>query len=77
MTLEQLYGFWLALAPLTKLAVVSGALQALGYIAYGWYVAWGKIVADGTHDDLLKHEGGLYHKLWSIQAGSFITDDTE
>lgn len=36
----------------------------------------GTIVADGTHDDLLKHEGSLYHKLWSIQAGSFITDET-
>ncbi len=34
----------------------------------------GKVVADGTHDELLK-EGGLYHKLWSIQAGGFIVDD--
>lgn len=34
----------------------------------------GKIAADGTHDDLLK-EGGLYHKLWSIQAGSFLADE--
>ncbi len=31
----------------------------------------GKIIAEGTHDELLKH-GGLYHKLWSIQAGGFI-----
>jgi ABC-type multidrug transport system fused ATPase/permease subunit len=36
----------------------------------------GKIAADGTHDDLLK-EGGLYHKLWSIQAGSFLTDEAD
>lgn len=36
----------------------------------------GTIVADGTHEDLLQQEGGLYHKLWSIQAGSFITDNT-
>ncbi len=36
----------------------------------------GKIAADGTHDELLK-EGGLYHKLWSIQAGSFLADDSE
>ncbi|MEK7101055.1 MAG: ABC transporter ATP-binding protein [Patescibacteria group bacterium] len=35
----------------------------------------GKIAADGNHDDLLKQEGGLYHKLWSIQAGSFLTDE--
>lgn len=35
----------------------------------------GKIVADGTHEDLLQQEGSLYHKLWSIQAGSFLADD--
>jgi len=31
----------------------------------------GKVVADGTHQELLA-QGGLYHKLWSIQAGGFI-----
>jgi ATP-binding cassette subfamily B protein len=36
----------------------------------------GKVVADGKHDELLK-EGGLYHKLWSIQAGGFLQDDLE
>lgn len=36
----------------------------------------GAVVADGTHEELLK-EGGLYHKLWSIQAGGFIADDGE
>ena len=30
----------------------------------------GKIIDQGTHDDLLNHRG-LYNKLWSIQAGSF------
>jgi len=35
----------------------------------------GKIVADGTHGELLNEEG-LYHKLWSIQAGSFIPDES-
>ena len=33
----------------------------------------GKIVAEGTHEVLLT-EGGLYQKLWSIQAGGFILD---
>jgi ATP-binding cassette subfamily B protein len=33
----------------------------------------GKIVAEGTHTELLEH-GGLYQKLWSIQAGSFLED---
>jgi ATP-binding cassette subfamily B protein len=34
----------------------------------------GNIVADGTHDELIKEEG-LYHKLWSIQAGGFLVDE--
>ncbi|HYF28761.1 MAG TPA: ABC transporter ATP-binding protein [Candidatus Paceibacterota bacterium] len=32
----------------------------------------GRVVADGTHDELVADAGGLYHKLWSIQAGGFI-----
>lgn len=35
----------------------------------------GSIAAEGTHEELVNHEGGLYRKLWSIQAGSFVTDD--
>jgi ATP-binding cassette subfamily B protein len=35
----------------------------------------GKIAAQGTHAELLDQKGGLYHKLWSIQAGSFLTDE--
>jgi len=31
----------------------------------------GKVVADGTHEELLAEEG-LYKKLWSIQAGGFL-----
>lgn len=34
----------------------------------------GKIAAEGTHTELLDKKGSLYHKLWSIQAGSFIAD---
>jgi ATP-binding cassette, subfamily B, bacterial len=34
----------------------------------------GKIVAEGSHTELLDQQGSLYHKLWSIQAGSFIAD---
>ncbi|MCW1892453.1 MAG: ABC transporter ATP-binding protein/permease [Candidatus Uhrbacteria bacterium] len=33
----------------------------------------GKIVDQGTHDELLKR-GGLYQKLWNIQAGGFLTE---
>lgn len=34
----------------------------------------GRIAAEGTHQELVEHKG-LYHKLWSIQAGGFIQDD--
>lgn len=35
----------------------------------------GKIVEDGKHGDLLAKEGGLYRKLWSLQAGGFLADE--
>jgi ATP-binding cassette subfamily B protein len=35
----------------------------------------GGIAAQGTHAELLDQQGGLYHKLWSIQAGSFLADE--
>lgn len=35
----------------------------------------GSVVTSGTHDELVRHEGGLYKKLWEIQAGGFIADD--
>jgi ATP-binding cassette subfamily B protein len=35
----------------------------------------GAIVADGTHAELLER-GGLYHKLWNIQAGGFLQEDS-
>ena len=37
----------------------------------------GKVVTTGTHDELVTHEGGLYKKLWEIQAGGFIQDDID
>ena len=33
----------------------------------------GSVAADGTHAELLA-QGGLYQKLWSIQAGGFLQD---
>ncbi len=31
----------------------------------------GKIVEDGTHEELLKNKNGVYKKLWDLQAGGF------
>lgn len=32
----------------------------------------GKIIEDGTHEKLLEQAGGIYNKLWGLQAGGFI-----
>ncbi len=31
----------------------------------------GKIIEDGTHDELVNKKSGLYKKLWDLQAGGF------
>jgi len=36
----------------------------------------GRVIADGTHRELLER-GGLYQELWSIQAGGFISEPDE
>jgi ABC-type multidrug transport system fused ATPase/permease subunit len=33
----------------------------------------GKIAEEGTHDELIVHEG-VYHELWGHQAGDFIAE---
>jgi ATP-binding cassette subfamily B protein len=38
-------------------------------------VEQGRVAAEGTHDELLRDTNGLYHKLWSIQAGGFMQDE--
>ena len=36
----------------------------------------GRIIAEGTHGELLER-GGLYQELWSIQAGGFVSEPEE
>ena len=34
----------------------------------------GKIIEQGSHDELLENENSLYKKLWELQAGGFLED---
>jgi len=35
----------------------------------------GKVFEDGDHESLLTKEGGLYKKLWDLQAGGFLKEE--
>ncbi len=37
----------------------------------------GKIVEEGTHQDLTEKKGGMYTNLWNLQAGGFVQDRSE
>jgi subfamily B ATP-binding cassette protein HlyB/CyaB len=45
-----------------RLAAVRGCNRIIGMVA-------GRIVEQGTHDDLVKREKGLYAHLWALQGG--------
>src|SRR5271169_623716 len=44
-----------------RLAAVRGCTRIVG-------MQWGEIVEVGSHDELLKREGGLYAHLWALQS---------
>ena len=35
----------------------------------------GKIIEEGTHDELAAKDGSLYRKLWELQSGGYIKDE--
>lgn len=37
----------------------------------------GKIIEQGSHSELLSKEDSLYKKLWSLQAGGFLTNEDD
>ncbi len=37
----------------------------------------GKIIEQGTHDELISRDGGMYYKLWSLQSGGFISSEKD
>ncbi|MFA6355021.1 MAG: ABC transporter ATP-binding protein [Candidatus Paceibacterota bacterium] len=51
--------------------VIAHRLSTIRGMARIIVIENGKIIEDGSHDELLEIEGGIYKKLWSIQAGGF------
>jgi len=37
----------------------------------------GKIIEQGSHNDLLENENSLYKKLWELQAGGFLKEEED
>jgi ABC-type multidrug transport system ATPase subunit len=37
----------------------------------------GKILEQGSHNELLKKKGSLYKKLWELQAGGFLKSEID
>lgn len=54
--------------------VVAHRLSTIAHLDRILVFDQGRIVEDGTHDELLA-VGGSYHQLWSRQAGGFVLDD--
>jgi len=54
--------------------VVAHRLSTIAHLDRILVFDQGRIVEDGTHDELLARRGA-YHQLWSRQAGGFVLDD--
>jgi len=54
--------------------VVAHRLSTIAHLDRILVFDQGRIVEDGTHNELLAL-GGSYHQLWSRQAGGFVLDD--
>ncbi|MDB6107705.1 MAG: transporter ATP-binding protein, partial [Gammaproteobacteria bacterium] len=54
--------------------VVAHRLSTIAHLDRILVFDQGRIVEDGTHDELLAQRGA-YHQLWSRQAGGFVLDD--
>ncbi|MEK7585485.1 MAG: ABC transporter ATP-binding protein [Patescibacteria group bacterium] len=65
-------GLWELMKDRTAL-VIAHRLSTIKHLDRIIVLEEGKIVQDGTHDDLIK-EKGLYAKLWSHQSGEFLED---
>lgn len=63
-------GLWELMKGKTAL-VIAHRLSTIKHLDRILVLDQGKIVQEGTHDELIKAKG-LYAKLWSIQSGEFI-----
>ncbi len=65
-------GLWELMKDKTAL-VIAHRLSTIKHLDRIIVLHGGRIVEDGSHDELVKH-GGVYAKLWSHQSGGFIED---
>lgn len=65
-------GLWELMKNKTAL-VIAHRLSTIKHLDRIIVLDQGKIVQDGTHDELIKKKG-LYAKLWSHQSGEFLED---
>lgn len=63
-------GLWELMKDKTAL-VIAHRLSTIKHLDRIVVLDRGRIVEDGTHDELIK-QGGLYAKLWSHQSGEFL-----
>ena len=59
-----------------RVVVIENRLSTIRKMDRIIVVNEGKIVEAGDHNTLLLNEGGLYKKLWTLQAGGFILDQS-
>lgn len=56
--------------------VIAHRLSTIAHLDRILVLDAGKIVEDGTHDELIQRRGAYYH-LWSKQAGGFLPENIE